>query len=129
VALALMFGIVEKKHFDAEYLNNPQILELMKKIQVEESPECNQLFPESSANRVEVMTDKGERLAEMVRYHRGHPKNPMTDVEIEQKFHSLTRALLPSDRRNEILSLIWNLELVEDTSTILHLLEIENYDA
>lgn len=124
VALALIFGAVEKKHFGAEYLNNPQLAALIQKIHVEESPECNHLFPEASANRIEIITDKGEKFIEMVRYHRGHPKNPMTDIEIEEKFHSLTAGLLSLDRRKEILSLTWNLEQVEDITTIIRFLEI-----
>ena len=124
VGLALMFGAVEKKHFSAEYLSNRQLTELIQKIHVDDSPECNQLFPEASANRVEIVTDKGEKLTEMVRYHRGHPKNPMTDIEIEEKFHSLTRGLSALDRRKEILSLIWSLERVGDIAIIMRLLEI-----
>jgi 2-methylcitrate dehydratase len=59
-----------------------------------------------------------------VKYHRGHPKNPVTDEEIEQKFDSLTRDVLMPSQRHELLSLIWNLEQVEDTSRIMELLAI-----
>jgi hypothetical protein len=48
----------------------------------------------------------------------------MNDEEIEEKFHSLTGDLLPQARRNELLTLIWNLERVDDIHRVMGLLMI-----
>lgn len=124
VAVALMFGTVEKRHFDDEYLHNPALLDLIKKIEVAENEECNQLRPDSSPNRIDITTKNSEKFSEMVQYHRGHHQNPLSDAEVAQKFYSLTRGLLLPVRSQELISLVWNLEQVKDTSRIMQLLII-----
>jgi 2-methylcitrate dehydratase len=124
VAAALMDGEVTVGHFSDACLQNQRLLNLMQKITVDESEECESLYPEASANRVEIITKSAERFSEFVPYHRGHYRNPLTDEEIEQKFHSLTGDLLMPEQREELLSLIWNLEQVGDIGTIMGLLKI-----
>lgn len=124
IALGLKYGAVEVRHFAEEYLGQPELLDLMQKIRVEESQECNRLYPKASANRVEVVTKSGRRFSELVEYHRGHHQNPLTDQEIEQKFHSLAGDLLSPARSKKLFSLLWNLEQVEDIGEIMELLRV-----
>ena len=112
------------EHFSEECLNNPDLLGLIQKITIEETEECNGLYPGASANRVEIVTTSGERFTELVRYHRGHHRNPLTDEEIEQKFHSLTEDLMPQSQREQLLDMLWNLEQVDDVGRIMELLII-----
>ena len=124
VGIALMYGSMEVGHFADEYLRNPDLLDLIQKIKVEETEECNNLYPDACANHVEIITKSGEKFSELVQYHRGHCKTPLTDEEIEQKFHSLTRDLLTPAQRKELFSLVWNLEQVEDVGKIMQSLII-----
>jgi 2-methylcitrate dehydratase len=122
--MALMNGALDIRHFDEEYLHNPDVLDLIQKIRVEETEECNNLYPDARATRVELVTKSGEKFSEFVQYHRGHHRNPCTDEETEKKFHSLTRDLLTPVQRSRLLTLLWNLEEVEDVGTIMELLTI-----
>jgi 2-methylcitrate dehydratase len=124
VAVALMYGSVEVRHFADEYLQNHNLLNLVQRIMVEETAECNNLYPDAMANRVELVTRTGETFSELVQYHRGHHRNPLSDKETEEKFHSLSRVLLSPPQRKELLSLLWNLEQVEDVGKPLKLLKI-----
>ena len=124
VAVTLMYGPLEIKHFADEILQNGDLLDLIQKIKVEESKECNDLYPEASANRVEVITKSGKHFSELVKYHRGHHQNPLNDEEIEQKFHTLTKDHLSQIKRERLLSLLWNLEQLDDASKIMELLRI-----
>ncbi|MFH0768440.1 MAG: MmgE/PrpD family protein [Chloroflexota bacterium] len=124
VAVALMYGTLEVRYFDDKYLFNPDLLDLMQKIKVEETEECNNLYPDACANRVELVTRSGQKFSELVQYHRGHQLNPLTNEEIEQKFTSLTRDLLTSAQRKELFSLIWNLEQVDDIGKLMQLLTV-----
>jgi len=119
VAIALMYGSVEIKHFDDKYLFNPDLLDLVQKIKVEETEECDNLYPGAMANRVELITKSGKKFSELVQYHRGHQKNPLTDEEIEQKFTSLASDLLTPAQRKQVLSLVWNLEQVDDAGELM----------
>jgi 2-methylcitrate dehydratase len=124
VSVSLMYGSVEKKHFNDEYLHDPVLNSLMQKIEVNESEECNSLFPESAANIIEIFTKDGQKFIEKVRYHSGHSKNFVSDEEMEEKFSSLTHDLIPSIRTKEIFSIIWNLERIDDISHLIRLLKI-----
>jgi 2-methylcitrate dehydratase len=119
VAVALMYGTVEIKHFDDKFLFNPGLLDLVQKIKVEETEECDNLYPDAMANRVEIVARSGKRFSELVKYHRGHQKNPLTDEEIELKFTSLTSDLLTPAQRKQVLSLVWNLEQVQDVGEVM----------
>lgn len=124
VGVALIHGGVEVGHFTGDYLRNPKLLKFIKKIRVEETEECNALFPDASASRVEIVTRSGEKFSELVQYHRGHYRNPLTDEEIEQKFRSLAEGFLTSKQMNALLQLLWNLEDVDDVGKIMQLLKI-----
>jgi len=119
VAVALMHGSVKPKHFDDKYLHNPSLLELIQKISIKDTDECNRLFPEAVPNRIDLLMRTGENFSEMVLHHRGHPKNPLTDREIEDKFHSLVGDLIPLNQRAELLSLIWSLDDIDDSSVLM----------
>jgi 2-methylcitrate dehydratase len=124
VATALKYGSVELKHFQEGVFRKPDILKLMAKIKVEETEECNRLYPGASPGRIDLTTTSGRKWSELVLYHRGHFRNPMNDEEIEEKFQSLTKDLLPQNRRDKALKLIWDLEHVEDIHTIMELFKV-----
>ena len=124
VGTALMYGSVEMKHFHEDFFRKPEIVKLMAKIKVEETEECNRLYPEASPGRVDLTTTSGKKWSERVLYHRGHFQNPLNDEEIEEKFHSLTKDLLPQARRNELLMLLWDLDHMDDFHTVMELLRV-----
>jgi 2-methylcitrate dehydratase len=119
VGVALMYGSLELKHFEEEYLRNQNLLNLMGKIKVEETEECNQLYPGASASRVEIITRSGGKFSEFVEYHRGHHRHPLSDEEINQKFHSLTGKYMALAQREKLISLLWDLEHVDDIHHIM----------
>jgi len=124
VGVALMYGSAEVGYFDEAYLQTPELLDLIQKITVEETEECNNFYPDALANRLELVTQSGEKLSELVEYHRGHHKNPMTDEEIEQKFISLTKDLLSPAQTKKLLARVWNLEQIDDVGKLMALLTI-----
>ena len=124
VGVALMYGSADVKHFDEAYLQIPELLDLIQKITVEETEESNNFYPDALANRLELVTQSGEKFSELVEYHRGHHKNPMTDEEIEQKFILLTKNLLSSAQTKGLFESVWNLEQIDDVGNIMTSLTI-----
>ena len=51
----------------------------------------------------EIVLKSGTQKSVRVEYHRGHPKNPMTDAEMEEKFRSLAAKYLSADRIDALL--------------------------
>ncbi len=122
--MALLYGPPEVEYFAEEYLDNPDLFDLIQKTKVEETEECNNLYPDVSASRVEIVTKSGEKFSELVQYPRGPHQSAFIDEIIEQKFYSLTKDLLSPTQRKELLSLLWNLEEVKDVANIMELLKI-----
>lgn len=123
-AVALMYGMVEARHFEADYLQNPALLNLVQKVKVSVSEEANRRAPEAMLSHVEVTTTSGARYSAEVPYHRGHYKNPMSDQEIEAKFRGLARDLLSPTQIDTLLEHLWNLEQVEDIAQVIALMHI-----
>jgi 2-methylcitrate dehydratase len=62
---------------------------LMSRVKVAEWDEANRRRKEASICEVEIVLKSGARKKARTDYQRGHPNNPMTDAEMEEKFHRL----------------------------------------
>ena len=120
VAVALTHGTVEQRHFSDEFVSNRDLLDLTKRVVVSPWDEANRRAPEAMLSKVEVVTHSGERLrSPEVPYHRGHWKNPMEDGELEEKFRTLSRNVLPPAQTDAVLEHLWNLEQVPDIGEVI----------
>ena len=120
-AVALMFGTVESRHFDDEFLKDPDLLELVSKVTVSVSNEANARAPEAMLCDFEVVTKSGEEHSVQVAYHKGHYKNPLTDNEVDRKFRSLAQEHLPAERVDALLDRLWHLEDVQNVGDLIRL--------
>jgi 2-methylcitrate dehydratase len=122
-AVALRYGTVEAKHFEATCWRDPGLLELVAKVKVSVSEEANRRAPEAMLSVVEVVTGSGARATATVPYHRGHWKNPMTDQEIEAKFRGLARDLLAPAQTDALLERLWNLDQVKNIGEVIKMVK------
>ena len=120
-AVALMFGTVESRHFDDEFLKDPDLLELVSKVTVSVSNEANARAPEAMLCDFEVVTKSGEEHSVQVAYHKGHYRNPLTDNEVDRKFRSLAQEHLPAERVDALLDRLWHLEDVQNVGDLIRL--------
>ena len=70
------------------------------------------------------MTNDGQTFSSEVPYHKGHCLNPMSDIEVENKFRSLAKNLLSPDQTDKLLHQLWQLEDVEDLKEVFKLTKI-----
>ena len=120
-AVALMFGAVESRHFDDEFLKDPDLLELVSKVTVSVSNEANARAPEAMLCDFEVVTKSGVEHSVQVAYHKGHYRNPLTDNEVDRKFRSLAQEHLPAERVDVLLDRLWHLEDVQNVGDLIRL--------
>jgi len=120
-AVALMFGTVESRHFDDEFLKDPDLLELVSKVTVSVSNEANARAPEAMLCDFEVVTKSGEEHSVQVAYHKGHYRNPLTDNEVDRKFRSLAQEHLSAERVDALLDRLWHLEDVQNVGDLIRL--------
>ena len=124
-AVALLYGGVESRHFDDEFLFDETLLELVGKVNVSVSEEANRRVPEAMLCDLEVVTTSGQRYSSQVAYHKGHYKNPLTDAEVEDKFRSLAAEHLPADRIDVLLSHLWHIDEATVLTELLRLTKFE----
>ena len=70
-------------------------------------------YPEAMPNLIEIATKGGRQFSRKIMYPKGHPKNPMTDNEVEEKFRRFTKGFFSANNINAILSRLWLLEDVK----------------
>ena len=119
VGMALLEGKIDNSTYSEKEFRNPRTLDFLKKVTVVEDKTLSSIYPEAVANRVTVKLSSGRVVSKQVDYHKGHPKNPMSDKEVEVEFYRLTRKILDKNRARRILDAIWNLEKVKDISKVV----------
>jgi len=120
-AVALMYGTVELKYFEEEYLHDEALLRLVSRIRCSPSEEATRRGAEMNLCELDVTLRSGERKSIRVEYHRGHWRNPMSDAEMEGKFRSLVGRMLPPDRCNALIERLWKLEDLRETGALVQM--------
>ncbi len=129
MAVALMEGGVEIRHYDELYYKRPDVRALMQKIKVRIGEEPVAAWPEVPLNIVDVELKSGKVLSTKVAYHLGHFKRLMTDEEQERKFRPLAEPLLPKKQIDELLACLRRLDDVEQISELISLTVVPNLSA
>jgi 2-methylcitrate dehydratase len=120
VAVALTAGEVTPRQFDADWLQNRQVSELMAKTTMEEKKELTALYQQGARPAgVEVRTARGTFYRE-VQYPLGDPRNPMTVADVTRKFLAQAAPVVGEGRARELVD---RLLAVEREPTIRPLME------
>jgi 2-methylcitrate dehydratase len=124
VAATLTDGEVTEKQFAPERFTDPQLLALVKRVKVERHRELSARYPDVIGNIVTVRLSNGPVLSERVDYPRGHARNPLSDAEVEAKFHNLADGVLGRERAESVLRSLWRLEQAVEWRTLLSSMEV-----
>lgn len=112
MALAVVHG-PRLAEVEPEDLVDPELLAVMERIDVREDPALTAMFPEKWSCRVEIRTRAGETLERQVDVPKGDPANPMTDVELEDKFTRLSEPVLGQRQSGRIVALVREFERID----------------
>jgi len=129
MAVALMEGIVETRHYDEMYYKRSDVRALMQKIKVRIGEEPVAAWPEVPLNIVDVEMKSEKVLSTKVAYHLGHFKRWMTDEEQERKFRPLAEPLLPGSQIDDLLACLRRLDEVEQINELISLTLAPNLGA
>ena len=93
-------------------------------ILVSTDPAYTAVFPKTFNCRFEVKLKSGELVTLHRTNPKGHPANPMSDDEINEKFISQIKGVMPRKRAGALLDLLWNLEQVNDLKDLFALTRV-----
>jgi 2-methylcitrate dehydratase len=129
MAVALMEGGIEIRHYDQRYYKRADVRALMQKITVRIGEEPVAAWPDLPLNIVDIEMKSGKVLSTKVAYHLGHFKRSMTDAEQERKFRPLAAPLLPERQINDLLACLRRLDEVERIGELISLTVAPNLSA
>ena len=129
MAVALMEGNVEVRHYDQKYYKRPDVRALMQKISIRIGEEPVAAWPEVPLNIVDVELKSEKVLSTRVAYHLGHFKRLMTDKQQEQKFRPMASPLLPKRQIDHLLACLRRLDEVERIGELISLTVAPNLSA
>jgi 2-methylcitrate dehydratase len=122
VAVALVYGPPDVRHFEQPYLDNPSVVKIMQRTRVEVDEHCNRLFPGASSSRVSIVMRSGREISETAEYARGD----LPDEHVEKKFHAMIQDLMTEPKCRKLLPILWELEQIHDMKTVIELLKISD---
>jgi 2-methylcitrate dehydratase PrpD len=108
VAASLIHGKVSLNEFSSEKLGDPEILKLGKRVKVLIDPEYVDVRLGSA--KVNVRLKNGDEYNARIDVPSGYPRNPLTGLELKNKFKTLSSLSLPEERTREILESVMVLD-------------------
>lgn len=121
VSVALYDGKVGLEQFSEERIKDPELQSLLNKVKVKRNQEYNKQYPKAFPCLIKIKSKSGKAYSKIIDYPKGHPKNPLTDRELQEKFDTLNQGRIKSDKVKELLDRIWDLENLKDMGELMNL--------
>lgn len=122
VAVALLNGDASVFQYADANLADSRIRAMMARIHVEIDKKLDQGYPEQRASSIVITLVDGTRHEGYIPNAKGEPEFPLTPADIETKFLTLTRDILP-DGGKRVRDLVMGLETVADLRSLTAVLE------
>lgn len=113
-AVALIDGEAGEAQYSDARVNDPEVVALRDKVVAT----ADATVREDEAH-VTVRTADGTRHHLHVEHALGSLERPMSDGDLERKFHSLARPIIGTERTEEIIELVWRLDELESLEPVI----------
>lgn len=124
LAAALVDGQLTARQFEPDRLADPMILALIDRTVIEHDPDLTSYWPSANPASVAVRLRSGEVLADTTLYSDGHPRNPITDAALQEKFTTMAEPVIGRERCGEVIAAVRELERLDDTRELTRLLAV-----
>lgn len=112
-ACALLHGDGSPTAFADEMVNDPAIIAMREKIEVETDPEMH----EASVDVSVTLTD-GSRAQKHVKWAIGSAEKPLSDRQLDEKFTRQSTLVIGAEATGRLLAAAWNVESRSDVAEI-----------
>jgi len=115
LAVALVDGAVNVESFTDERINDPRLRPVMDLISIYLSPEFMARLPQERPSAISIRLHSGQVVSEQTAHPFGHPENPPSDDELDDKFESLSRLSTDDvDAVRRIRHMVWRFESLDE---------------
>jgi 2-methylcitrate dehydratase len=121
IAVAMVDGFIDQESCAPSRVTDPSLRPLMNKITIRERPDFTERFPTEFNVAITVRLRGGENLVRATSYPKGHPRNPVTDLEIDAKFDRMVTGRSDRDRETcrQLREALWRLDEAKDVNDVL----------
>jgi 2-methylcitrate dehydratase PrpD len=124
-AVALVKGEVFIDDFTEEAFRNPQVLELVERVDIEVDPDQDAASGSSfGSSQIEIKTKDDKSYRKVVDYARGHPMHPMSMSELAEKFKRCTRFSVKPLPEQSVEHLVQEVNELEDMHDVTKIVDI-----
>jgi len=118
VAVALVTGSARLDAFTPARLEDPEVREVMTRIEIAVDPAADAVYPKQRAAIVELETVDGRQLTCYRPTRKGDPDNPLSDAELFDKFEELVAPALGRNASATVLDWLLHVDTVSDVTTL-----------
>jgi 2-methylcitrate dehydratase len=118
IAVALLDGEVAVESFADARLVDPAVKAFLNMTEVEENAAFSAQYPKAAPCRITAYMTDGTSVVGEVTYPKGHNLNPLSDEDLERKFHNLFRGYGDRAQAEKVLEIAWNLDRVTELQTL-----------
>lgn len=122
-AIALRDGDISDESFHKKNYRDSTMLRFLKKVKVVEEPKYTADYPKSFGNRLEINLTNGKKITKEVLHPFGHPKNPMSDEDIFNKWRKLASPHLSQEKIDKQIEKVMKLDEAKDLSGLLPIIK------
>jgi 2-methylcitrate dehydratase len=127
-AAPFLAGRLTLDEYGPQYREDPEILGLIERTQFVEVPDWTARYYAPQAQRefrssARVRVNDGRTAENELAAPHGHPKNPMSDAEVEAKFASLSQPVLRDGAA--VLKALWDIDKLENVADLMPLISLK----
>jgi len=115
LAMIILRRQAGQNEFDDDFIRAAPMQAMQRRVRTEIDPEIEAQGFDKIRSRIELTTVDGRKLEKWAdERYRGSPDNPMTDIELEQKFLICTEGILPPKRQQSLMEEIWAVDATDN---------------
>lgn len=107
-ALAVFYDDVTLQNLKFGF--TPEVKEMLGKIEVAVSEECEQLYPKQRPTVVTITKKDGTEYKKKILEPKGEVENPLTDDELTEKFYSNCEPVIGEQKCKRLVGSVWQFE-------------------
>jgi 2-methylcitrate dehydratase len=124
VAVAMHDREVTPRQFSLEKVMDPGVRALLKKTELAIDPELDTLYPQKMPAKIVVTFKSGKKVLKRCDYPLGHPMDPMSDDQLQEKLRSLCSPLLSPEQIETAIDLIMRIDELKTIDPIFAAMQV-----
>ncbi len=113
------------KEFSDEFVRSPEVLEMMHRVKTVRDPEIEARGYRQILSRVEVRLKDGRILKKDSGPYKGGSENPLSEMELDEKFRTCAELSLPGEKISKTLDLLKGIEKLRDIRLLVSALSLD----